>query len=163
MSLTPELVARCERPEPDPGPNPRFTVITPDELEALTTRLLDELVGEDLWLFAYGSLIWRPAFPYVERQTGWVEGFARRFWQASTDHRGVPEAPGRVVTLVPEPGARCWGVAFRVAADTSEAVLETLDRRDGPLRFGCQVDTIGAVDPGSDIFDALTQRGAVSR
>ena len=39
MSLTQELVARCERPEPDPGPNPRFTVITPDELDALTTRL----------------------------------------------------------------------------------------------------------------------------
>ena len=86
-------------------------------------------VGE-LWVFGYGSLVWRPDFAHAERRAAWIEGFARRFWQGSVDHRGVPGAPGRVVTLVPEPGARCWGAVYRVAAAEREAVLERLDARE---------------------------------
>ena len=86
--------------------------------------------ADELWIFGYGSLVWRPDFPHVERRPGWVEGYARRFWQGSTDHRGVPGAPGRVVTLVPEPRARCWGVVYRVASVEREAVLAQLDRRE---------------------------------
>ena len=74
--------------------------------------------------------MWRPAFPHVERRPGCIEGWARRFWQGSTDHRGVPGAPGRVVTLVAEPRAVCWGVAYRVAPHDRDAVLETLDHRE---------------------------------
>ena len=67
-----------------------------------------------MWVFGYGSLVWRPALPFCERGVGFIEGWVRRFWQGSMDHRGVPEAPGRVVTLAPEPGAECWGVGYRV-------------------------------------------------
>jgi len=82
------------------------------------------------WIFGYGSLVWRPAFEHVERAPGFIRGFARRFWQGSPDHRGVPHAPGRVVTLVPEPGAVCWGMAYRVAPAVWPEVLVTLDERE---------------------------------
>jgi cation transport regulator ChaC len=86
--------------------------------------------AEPEWIFGYGSLVWRPAFPFEERRAAWIAGFARRFWQGSTDHRGLPGAPGRVVTLVPEPGARCWGMAYRVAAAERAAVVRLLDHRE---------------------------------
>jgi len=83
-----------------------------------------------LWVFGYGSLVWRPAFAFAERRTAWISGFARRFWQGSTDHRGVPGSPGRVVTLLPEAGARCFGVAYRVPESESVCVLASLDHRE---------------------------------
>jgi cation transport regulator ChaC len=85
---------------------------------------------EEAWIFGYGSLVWRPAFPFERQRPGYLVGWARRFWQGSTDHRGVPEAPGRVVTLVEAPGQRCWGMAYQVAARDLDEVLATLDHRE---------------------------------
>ncbi|XYI03248.1 gamma-glutamylcyclotransferase [Sorangium sp. So ce1128] len=84
----------------------------------------------EAWIFGYGSLIWRPAFRFEQVAPGYITGWARRFWQGSTDHRGVPGAPGRVVTLIPEPGARCWGMAYRVADAELDGVLRALDHRE---------------------------------
>jgi glutathione-specific gamma-glutamylcyclotransferase len=84
-----------------------------------------------VWLFAYGSLLWRPDFPASERVRGFVCGWSRRFWQGSTDHRGVPGAPGRVVTLTRTAAEeRCWGVAYRLEGATCQATLDGLDRRE---------------------------------
>ena len=92
-----------------------------------------------LWIFGYGSLVWRPEFPHRERTPAYVRGWTRRFWQGSTDHRGLPGAPGRVVTLVPRPSddAICWGMAYRVEPGAEGAVLAGLDRREqgGYQRF----------------------------
>jgi cation transport regulator ChaC len=85
---------------------------------------------DPLWIFAYGSLIFRPGFPFVERRVALLPGYARRFWQGSVDHRGVPGAPGRVVTLIEEPASECWGMAYRVAPESTEEVLLELDRRE---------------------------------
>lgn len=82
------------------------------------------------WVFGYGSLVWRPDFPHVEAVPGLVTGWARRFWQGSVDHRGVPGSPGRVLTLVREPEARCGGLAFRLAPAEEERVLAGLEHRE---------------------------------
>lgn len=83
-----------------------------------------------MWVFGYGSLIFRPDFAFVERRVAHVEGFTRRFWQGSPDHRGTPENPGRVVTLVAAPGERCGGVAYRVASVEADAIFAALDTRE---------------------------------
>ena len=82
------------------------------------------------WIFGYGSLIWRPAFAYEVSRKAALRGWRRRFWQASPDHRGVPEAPGRVVTLVPDPQAVCWGMAFRVPERLWDPIIAELDHRE---------------------------------
>lgn len=82
------------------------------------------------WIFGYGSLVWRPAFPYEQRRPACIRGFTRRFWQGSTDHRGVPGAPGRVVTLVAEDDAVCWGAAYQIDAEREDDILQALDLRE---------------------------------
>tara|TARA_B100001079_G_scaffold259865_1_gene259428 strand:- start:4 stop:573 length:570 start_codon:yes stop_codon:yes gene_type:complete len=88
---------------------------------------------DELWLFGYGSLIYKAGFDYIERAPATIEGWVRRYWQGSHDHRGTPHAPGRVVTLVEAPGASCLGMAYRV----TPAVFDYLDHREknGYLRF----------------------------
>jgi glutathione-specific gamma-glutamylcyclotransferase len=90
----------------------------------------DAGVSPNPWIFGYGSLVWRPGFPYQQRRPGFIRGYTRRFWQASTDHRGTPDAPGRVVTLLEDPDAVCWGVAYEVATEHVNDVLLTLDHRE---------------------------------
>lgn len=70
--------------------------------------------GEDMWVFAYGSLMWNPGFPHVERQPALLRGFHRRFCVYSHHYRGTPERPGLVLGL--DRGGACRGIAFRVAA-----------------------------------------------
>ncbi|KAF1996702.1 ChaC-like protein, partial [Amniculicola lignicola CBS 123094] len=97
--------------------------------------------NNDFWLFGYGSLIWKPPPHYDQRVPGYIEGYVRRFWQASEDHRGTPEAPGRVVTLIDrahwdtltdhhEPPERVWGAAYHIPSAKVEEVRSYLDIRE---------------------------------
>jgi glutathione-specific gamma-glutamylcyclotransferase len=83
-----------------------------------------------MWIFAYGSLIFRPSFAYLERKAAYLPGFSRRFWQGSPDHRGVPGAPGRVATLVPAEGESCGGCAYRIEPSGAAPILAALDERE---------------------------------
>ena len=84
----------------------------------------------EMWVFGYGSLIWRPDIEFHERRVARVQGWKRRFWQGSHDHRGVPHAPGRVVTLLPDPDASCEGMAYRIDAAAAESTFAGLDHRE---------------------------------
>lgn len=80
------------------------------------------------WIFGYGSLIWNPGFEFEEKQLASFSGWERRFWQGSEDHRGVPGAPGRVLTLVP--GSSCKGMAYRLHDKQQAQTLTMLDHRE---------------------------------
>ncbi len=83
-----------------------------------------------IWLFGYGSLIWKPELPFIQAQPARIEGYVRRFWQGSEDHRGTPQAPGRVVTLVPDAQNHCYGAAYLVSNDDIEQTFAQLDHRE---------------------------------
>lgn len=93
---------------------------------------------DELWLFGYGSLIYKSGFEYLERRPARIHGWQRRFWQGSHDHRGTPDAPGRVLTLIPVDGTVCAGMAYRISPD----ILAALDVREknGYLRFVTPMD-----------------------
>jgi len=90
--------------------------------------------GVIVYIFGYGSLIWRPGFPFLRKFDGYIKGWKRYFWQGSTDHRGTPEEPGRVVTLVKDPDcaaqSETWGTVYCVSEDEAEVILKNLDYRE---------------------------------
>ncbi|TXS94192.1 gamma-glutamylcyclotransferase [Parahaliea maris] len=103
---------------------------------------MSETGPDATWVFGYGSLIYKVDFPYLRREVASIEGWERRFWQGSHDHRGTPEQPGRVVTLTASPGALCRGVAYRV----EESVFVHLDHREknGYVRAPVQITLAGS-------------------
>ena len=82
----------------------------------------------DLWVFGYGSLIWRPGFDFIERVPARLVGEHRALCVYSFDHRGTPEKPGLVLGL--DRGGACRGIAFRVAGHLREATIEYLRSRE---------------------------------
>jgi cation transport protein ChaC len=82
----------------------------------------------DLWVFGYGSLMWRPGFEFEESALAFVQGYHRSLCIFSHVHRGTPERPGLVLGL--DRGGSCQGVVFRVAGDRRAATLDYLRERE---------------------------------
>jgi len=90
--------------------------------------LADPTVPCDIWLFAYGSLMWRPDFEHCEAVPARLAGYHRRFCLYSYVYRGAPGVPGLVLGL--DRGGSCWGRAFRVRAEDAARVLVAVDERE---------------------------------
>jgi cation transport protein ChaC len=84
--------------------------------------------SEDLWVFAYGSLMWRPDFDFIERAQASLLGAHRALCVYSYVHRGTPERPGLVLGL--DFGGRCRGIAYRVKASLRATTVAYLRKRE---------------------------------
>ncbi len=109
--------------------DPGLTLLTPEEHRASIDGLLRQRPGGgDVWLFAYGSLIWNPLIHFVEKRVGTARGYHRRFCLWSHTGRGTAARPG--LTLGLERGGCCRGVAYRIAEAQAAPELELIWRRE---------------------------------
>lgn len=128
MDLTDELVSLSLRVEIDPGPDPSRIPITESETEALAERLCQESGDAPLWVFAYGSLIWKPDFEAVEARVGAAKGWHRSFCLQMTRWRGSQTQPGLMLAL--KRGGYCKALVFRLDDDDRLGQIRRMLRRE---------------------------------
>ena len=128
MDLTPELTARIARVVADPGPSPGAVYMDESDYAAAIGTLLAQAPQGDLWLFAYGSLLWKPACATAESRPALVRGWHRAFCFRVARFRGTPDRPGLMMAL--DRGGQCRGMIQRIARADSEASLDALLRRE---------------------------------
>lgn len=116
-------------------------------------RTLDGRQDDDLWVFAYGSLMWDPAFEFQQVRRARLEGYARRFILKDIyGGRGSRQQPGLMAAL--DKGAGCDGLIFRIARDRIKAETDIIWRRE--MVFPSYIPTFVSVQAGGDSFEALT-------
>jgi glutathione-specific gamma-glutamylcyclotransferase len=128
MALTPELVSRLQGPASDCGPGPNETLCGDADYARILAEVLAGKPPGELWLFAYGSLIWRPACIDEERRPALLRGHHRQFCMWTRRFRATPQRPGLMLAL--DRGGQCHGLALRLAEKTMEQDLEKVLRRE---------------------------------
>jgi cation transport protein ChaC len=129
IALSRELVAKVHRPVVDPGPRPGVAYLDDEDYSAIADQVLRSWkAAEGFWVFAYGSLIWKPAFPAVDERKATVPGWHRAFALRLTRWRGTPECPGLMLTL--DRGGSCQGIAYRMADPNLRQALICLLQRE---------------------------------
>jgi cation transport protein ChaC len=130
MRLSPELVALCHREVAEPEPDLRYDYFTEEDYVRELERLLSERPEGPFWIFAYGSLIWKPEFPAMEIRPAVAHGWHRTFAMKIKNYRGTPDQPGYMMCL--DHGGRCEGVILRLAeSDVAEHIRKLLFREVG--------------------------------
>jgi cation transport protein ChaC len=99
-----------------------------ERAESLASVMADRGTGAPIWVFAYGSLLWKPAFHAVERRLGAIKGYHRRFCLIMRRFRATDEVPGLMMAL--DRGGQCRGMAFRLDPVTAMDDLAGLWRRE---------------------------------
>lgn len=107
-----------------------FHILDDAALEASIARSMTHWHGEDIWVFGYGSLVWRPEFAYEEARLARVHGYHRALCLWSRVNRGTPECPGLVFGL--EVGGSCQGRVFRIDGKHVPDTMLALWRREMP-------------------------------
>ncbi len=128
LRLTDEVLAAWDAQARQQGLPPGWR-LSDEAVERSRQTVLAGREGEDLWVFAYGSLMWDPAIHFQEVRRARLGGHVRRFALATTIGRGSPECPGLVLTLQPGAGD-CEGLAFRVHHRLAENESRLLWRRE---------------------------------
>jgi cation transport protein ChaC len=128
MTLTADLVSKLRGPSTDCGPGPNETLCEDADYARLLAEVLASRPPGDLWLFAYGSLIWRPACMDEERRSALLRGHHRQFCMWTRRFRATPERPGLMLAI--DRGGQCRGLALRLAEKTMEQDLEKVLRRE---------------------------------
>jgi cation transport protein ChaC len=129
MVLTEELVARCRRDVADAGPEPGLAYMDDADYEAMLDRTLaSRPAGDHVWLFAYGSLIWKPEFDHAEERVAVAHGVHRAFCIRLTRWRGTLDRPGLMMGLAR--GGQCAGMAYRLPDGDLRGRLSALFRRE---------------------------------
>src|ERR1700744_950938 len=109
----------------------------------------------DLWVFGYGSLMWRPGFEFIEQVPARLIGEHRALCVYSFDHRGTPEKPGLVLGL--DRGGACRGIAFRVAARLRDDTIAYLRAREQTTNgYGEVMRSVWVDNSARDRVSALT-------
>jgi glutathione-specific gamma-glutamylcyclotransferase len=129
MSLTADLIALVHRNIIDPGPPPGFVPLTEEDHDCRRAALLaSHPKGQDLWLFAYGSLIWKPACEVDGQHHALLRGWHRKFCLHLVRYRGTHDCPGLMMAL--DIGGSCRGILQRIPAKNVEERLDQLLRRE---------------------------------
>lgn len=154
MKLTPELVKLCHRDVADNGEGDRYDYFRDADYDAAVEHLLANRPVSALWIFAYGSLIWKPDFEVAESRQGKLFGWHRSFCLRLTRYRGTLEQPGLMLCL--DHGGSCDGLALRVPEGQESPVVNRLLQREiGSHEQLESVRWIG-VQCGQDMIKALT-------
>ncbi len=128
LILTQAHIAKVARAVPDPGRSTRYTHLEDAEFDALAHRLLAGNGFAPFWVFAYGSLIWRPAFEHVDARPCIAHGWHRSFCLGLLNWRATPDQPGLMLALAR--GGACAGVAYRMPDDDPHGRMLRLLKRE---------------------------------
>lgn len=128
LDLTPDLIARIERPLPDRDRERGKPWLTGEEFQAAADRLLAEGPEGPIRIFAYGSLIWNPAFEHDEARVATLHGYRRAFCLDLQGWRATPEQPGLMLAL--DRGGACTGIVYRLTPGDRRAQMRRLLERE---------------------------------